>query len=127
MNKLRTALKYLEKAQRIEMKSRVVANPAGTRLNLCAVLSQLERWLTPRMIFCSVVLMQELVPCIMLTVDEGRHGEALEHAQAAVVLLQEELAQLELNDDYEENSPETLNKMAVLAISYHNIGALPTI
>lgn len=44
-NKLRTALKYLEKAQRIEMKSRVVANPAGTRLNLCAVLSQLERWL----------------------------------------------------------------------------------
>ena len=45
-NKLRTALKYLEKAQRIEMKSRVVANPAGTRLNLCAVLSQLERLFT---------------------------------------------------------------------------------
>jgi hypothetical protein len=123
MNKLRTALKYLEKAQRIEMKSRVVANPAGTRLNLCAVLSQLERWLTPRVIFCSLVLMRELVPWIMLTVDEDRHGEALEHAQAAVVLLQEELAQLELTDDYEENSPETLNKMAVLAISYHNIGA----
>lgn len=47
-NKLRTALKYLEKAQRIEMKSRVVANPAGTRLNLCAVLSQLERSLPPK-------------------------------------------------------------------------------
>ena len=44
-NKLRTALKYLEKAQRIEMKSQVVANPAGTRLNLCAVLSQLDRCL----------------------------------------------------------------------------------
>ena len=57
--------------------------------------------------------------------DEDRHGDALEHAQAAVVLLQEELAQLELNDDYEENSPEILNKMAVLAISYHNIGAFP--
>ena len=91
--KLRTALKYLERAQRIEMKSRHVANPAGTRLNLCAVLSQLER-----------------------------HSEALEHAQAAVVLLQEELSMMSTIDDFGDKNPEALNKMAVLAISYHNIG-----
>ena len=41
--KLRTALSYLEKAQRIEMRVKTVSNPAGTRLNLCAVLSQLDR------------------------------------------------------------------------------------
>ena len=93
--KLRTALKYLERAQRIEMKSRHVANPAGTRLNLCAVLSQLER-----------------------------HSEALEHAQAAVVLLQEELSMMSTIDDFGDKNPEALNKMAVLAISYHNIGVV---
>ena len=60
---------------------------------------------------------------VVLTGSCGRHHEALEHAQAAVVLLQEELSQMELNGDYhEDRSPETLNKMAVLAISYHNIG-----
>lgn len=47
----------------------------------------------------------------------NRHNEALEHAQAAVVLLQEELSQMEPNGDYDgDNNPETLNKMAVLAI-----------
>jgi len=57
------------------------------------------------------------VPC--------RHNEALEHAHAAVVLLQEELSQMEVTGDYSrDSSPETLNKMAVLAISYHNIGRL---
>lgn len=56
----------------------------------------------------------------------NRHNEALEHAQAAVVLLQEELSQMEPNGDYDgDNNPETLNKMAVLAISYHNIGGVP--
>lgn len=61
---MRIALGYLEKALRIEKKAQVVVNPAGTRLNLCAVLSQLDR-----------------------------HPEALDHAQAAVILLQEELVQ----------------------------------
>ena len=44
------------------VETQVVVNPAGTRLNLCAVLSQL-----------------------------GWHEAALEHAQAAVILLQEDL------------------------------------
>ena len=39
-----------------------------------------------------------------------------------MVLLQEELVRMELDDEYLTGNPEALNKMAVLAISYHNIG-----
>ena len=90
--KLRTALSYLEKAQRIEMRAKSVSNPAGTRLNLCAVLSQLDR-----------------------------HQEALEHARAAVILLEEEIEQLR-DQAGGDDAPEVSNKMAVLAICYHNLG-----
>lgn len=60
--KLHSALKYLQKALRLEESIEDGDNPADTHLNLCAVLSQL-----------------------------GRHADALEHAQDALILLQEEL------------------------------------
>ena len=52
----------MQKALRIESRLEKVDNPADTHLNMCAVLSQL-----------------------------GRHAGALEHAQSALILLQEEL------------------------------------
>ena len=60
--KLHAALSYLQKALKIEARLPNVENPADTHLNMCAVLSQL-----------------------------GRHAGALEHAQSALILLQEEL------------------------------------
>jgi tetratricopeptide (TPR) repeat protein len=57
--KLHAALQYLAKALKIELASQDVDNPAGTHLNLCATLSQLNR-----------------------------HGPALEHADCALELLQ---------------------------------------
>jgi tetratricopeptide (TPR) repeat protein len=57
--KLHAALQYLAKALKIELASQDVDNPAGTHLNLCATLSQLDR-----------------------------HGPALEHADCALELLQ---------------------------------------
>jgi tetratricopeptide (TPR) repeat protein len=60
MNKLHTASQYLKKALAIEEQSGPKSqNPAGTHLNLCALLSQL-----------------------------GKHAEALVHAQTALQLLQ---------------------------------------
>jgi len=59
MSKLHTALQYLRKAQSMEEKSQVCQNPAGTQLNLCALLSQM-----------------------------GKHQEALQHAQKALSLLE---------------------------------------
>merc|ERR1719262_1863086 len=60
MCKLHTALQYLRKAQKIEEKSRgKCQNPAGTHLNLCALLSQM-----------------------------GKHQEALQHAERARKLLE---------------------------------------
>lgn len=62
MSKLHTALQYLRKAQKIEERSRAKCqNPAGTHLNLCALLSQM-----------------------------GKHQEALNHAQSALQLLEAE-------------------------------------
>jgi tetratricopeptide (TPR) repeat protein len=58
--KLHTALQYLKKAQKIEERSPGrCQNPAGTHLNLCALLSQM-----------------------------GKHQEALKHAETALKLLE---------------------------------------
>lgn len=60
MSKLHTALQYLRKAQKIEERSNgKCQNPAGTHLNLCALLSQM-----------------------------GKHQEALTHAQRALKFLE---------------------------------------
>jgi len=60
MNKLHTALQYLRKTQKIEEKSNGrCQNPAGTHLNLCALLSQM-----------------------------GKHQEALSHAEHALKILE---------------------------------------
>lgn len=60
MSKLHTALQYLRKAQAIEERSGArCQNPAGTHLNLCALLSQM-----------------------------GKHQEALQHSQKALQLLE---------------------------------------
>merc|ERR1719454_834987 len=60
MSKLHTALQYLRKAQKIEERSMgKCQNPAGTHLNLCALLSQM-----------------------------GKHQEALNHAMIARSLLE---------------------------------------
>merc|ERR1719335_894678 len=60
MSKLHTALQYLKKAQKIEERSNgKCQNPAGTHLNLCALLSQM-----------------------------GKHQEASQHAQCALQILE---------------------------------------
>lgn len=96
--KLHAALTYLQKALRIEARLEHVDNPADTHLNMCAVLSQL-----------------------------GRHSQALEHAQSALILLQEELFAKPLDgaagatgDDTADAAPRP-DRFAVLAIAYHNI------
>ncbi|OQR97079.1 hypothetical protein ACHHYP_12722 [Achlya hypogyna] len=85
---LQKALNYLTEALSIEAQLEHVPNRADTHLNMCAVLSQL-----------------------------GRHQGALEQAQAALILLHEELFatnQTPLDD--------RLDRVAVLGIAYHNVG-----
>lgn len=86
--RLRSALKCLGKALKIEAKLRDVKNPADTHLNICACQSQL-----------------------------GRHTEALEHAQAALILLQDEL----FSSSGHESQGPAKERVAVMAIAYHNI------
>jgi hypothetical protein len=87
--RLHASLAYLQKALGIEQKLAQVDTPADTHLNLCAVLSQL-----------------------------GRHREALEHSQQALMLLQEEL----FAEGASERAAQKPDRVAVLAICYHNIG-----
>lgn len=89
--KLHAALQYLQKALKIESRLANVQNPADTHINACAVLSQL-----------------------------GRHQTALEHAQNALILLQEEL--LSPPGSSAAQIPPQADRIAVLAIAYHNIG-----
>ena len=111
------ALSFLLKAQRIEARlpEKDVDRPADTFLNLCAVLSQL-----------------------------GRHSAALEHGQSALILLQEELfgegaaagagggasdgdggdarASATVGASGGGGGAPAAERLAVLAIAYHNIG-----
>mmetsp|Transcript_11676 Transcript_11676/g.14088 ORF Transcript_11676/g.14088 Transcript_11676/m.14088 type:complete len:294 (-) Transcript_11676:172-1053(-) len=90
--KLHASLQFLQKAIKIEAKLERVENPADTFLNACAVLSQL-----------------------------GRHQSALEHAQQALILLQEELSKVLGPAADADNAPKA-DRVAVLAIAYHNVG-----
>jgi tetratricopeptide (TPR) repeat protein len=90
--KLHAALQYLQKALKIESKLDRVDNPADTYLNTCAVLSQL-----------------------------GRHQSALEHSQQALILLQEELSRV-IGPMAQGDEPPKADRIAVLAIAYHNVG-----
>lgn len=86
--RLRSALKCLGKALKIESRLKDVKNPADTHLNICACQSQL-----------------------------GRHTEALEHAQAALILLQDEL----FSSSGAEVQAPPKERVAVMAIAYHNV------
>lgn len=86
--RLRSALKCLGKALKIESRLKDVKNPADTHLNICACQSQL-----------------------------GRHTEALEHAQAALILLQDEL----FSSSGQEAQAPPKERVAVMAIAYHNV------
>ncbi|CAM9237945.1 unnamed protein product [Chrysoparadoxa australica] len=91
--KLHAALQYLQKALKIEAKlGSRVQNAADTHLNACAVMSQL-----------------------------GRHQSALEQAQASLILLQEELFGGGSLTGEVQQQPRA-DRVAVLAIAYHNMG-----
>lgn len=92
---LRTALQFLTKALEIESNlSGDAHNPSDTHLNICAIQSQL-----------------------------GRHELALEHAQAALVMLHDELFDnTESTLDGTQPFPPLAERMSVLAIAYHNMG-----
>jgi len=92
-NKLRSAVTFLERALAIEEHTGN-ADAAQTHLNLCATLSQL-----------------------------GRHGEALQHAQSALIRIYEILAPQLFNGELtlEDISDDSREQFTVLCIAYHNL------
>lgn len=93
-NKLRSAAKFLERALALEEQ---IGSPdaAQTQLNLCASLSQLKQ-----------------------------HGEALRHAQSALIRLYESLMPQLLNGDLSAAgavSESAKEQFTVLCIAYHNV------
>lgn len=94
VGKLRTALKFLEQALGIEGRLNKIDTQADTHLNICAVLSQLNK-----------------------------HELALNHAMSAVILLQEDLLFKTIGKEKkEEETKQNKDRTSVLAIAYHNMG-----
>ena len=104
IGKMRTALNFLQRALTIESRLQRPETQADTHLNICAVLSQLNK-----------------------------HELALNHAMSAVILLQEMMLRKKLDpasyndDEFEDqsavqNKDTNKDKVAVLAIAYHNMG-----
>ncbi|ETV70766.1 hypothetical protein H257_13852 [Aphanomyces astaci] len=90
IGKLHGALTCLKRALAIELHLNKLETTADTHLNLCAVLSTM-----------------------------GKHAEAVEHAQSALILLQDELFSAG-----KDLTPLDANKdrVSVLCIAYHNLG-----
>lgn len=101
IGKMRTALNFLQKALTIEARLQRPEIQADTHLNICAVLSQLNK-----------------------------HELALNHAMSAVILLQEMQLRKRLDPQTVQEEEEELStgnenskdRTAVLAIAYHNMG-----
>ncbi|KAG2836972.1 hypothetical protein PC112_g5113 [Phytophthora cactorum] len=99
LGKLHAAMTSLKHALRLEKKLNNVRNAADTQLNMCAVLSQL-----------------------------GKHQEALEHAQEALITLQEgfihstHTIDVAADNSTGDTSSARLDRISVMCISYHNIG-----
>ncbi|RHZ11772.1 hypothetical protein DYB37_010613 [Aphanomyces astaci] len=93
--KLHTAIQYLEKTLKIESSIANVENPAGTHLNICAILSQM-----------------------------GRHVRAAEHARCAIELLKYERTKAMADERVAGGGAPSNNKSdtSVLAIAYYNWG-----
>lgn len=108
-NKLRNALNYLEQALDLEYKclnttddtveqSLVISNPCEIHLNICAILSQMDK-----------------------------HETALHHAMKALILIQDELGErmdLELEGKKMEEkgiSQSSEDRFSVMIIALHNI------
>jgi len=89
LGRTREALINLEKALRLLENINDAAHAGDTHLNICAVLSQ-----------------------------TGRHSEALDHAQTALILLQEELYLFGLEGSTDEDRSK---RFGVLSIAYHNV------
>ncbi|KDO23909.1 hypothetical protein SPRG_10054 [Saprolegnia parasitica CBS 223.65] len=90
IGKLHGALNCLKRALEIELRIQKVSATADTHLNLCAVYSTM-----------------------------GKHPSALEHAQAALIVLHEEL--FSQGKDLEQLDHRR-DRVSVLCIAYHNIG-----
>eukprot|EP00644_Phytophthora_capsici_P011021 jgi/Phyca11/58717/gw1.9.250.1 len=90
LGKLHSAMTSLKRALELEKRLGNVRNAADTQLNMCAVLSQL-----------------------------GKHQEALEHAQEALISLQEGFIH---EKDTTDNSASRLDRISVMCIAYHNLG-----
>ena len=85
--------------------------------------------LVPRSLFCAVSAARAaprrrgdryLNACAVLS-QLGRHASGLEHAQQALILLQEELSRV-VGPMATEDTPPRADRIAVLAIAYHNVG-----
>ncbi|KAK1934174.1 hypothetical protein P3T76_011377 [Phytophthora citrophthora] len=95
LGKLHSAMTSLKRALELEKRLENVRNTADTQLNMCAVLSQL-----------------------------GKHQEALEHAQEALISLQEGFIHGKDTTDTDNSamSSSRLDRISVMCIAYHNIG-----
>jgi tetratricopeptide (TPR) repeat protein len=99
LGKLHSAMTSLKRALELEKRLEKVRNTADTQLNMCAVLSQL-----------------------------GKHQEALEHAQEALIALQEGFIQGKHTtdnaaaDSTADPSSVRLDRISVMCIAYHNVG-----
>lgn len=120
--KYHVALQYLQRALQLERAGSGTDSPAGTHLNICAILSHLKRCACAAVrkascpTACSCRLNLRSVAVVRACSRSPRHREALSHAQCALELLQEEVAAA-AGAPHDALSPD---RRSLLAIAFYN-------
>ena len=127
IGKLQTALTYLQQALMLENRIERSQTVADTHLNICAVYSQLGN-----------KLILNNIKQLLAFNELGKHDLAKEHIIISIILLQEEFlaiwlpkkneksevaSQREEKESGEVDATKNVqDRIAVLAIAYHNLG-----
>jgi len=114
--RLHTALRYLDKALHIESVFSACDNPAGTHLNVCAILSQMGRYVVQRRGDSSLhnTLLSDVRVCLghvrATNKTKHRHRGALHHADFALEIL---LAERMLKKQVERDAAKEKKRQAL--------------
>ncbi|KAM3147873.1 hypothetical protein pb186bvf_000201 [Paramecium bursaria] len=124
VGKTRTALKYLQQALQIELALNQSQNLPNTYLNLCAVLSQLDRHEDAiQHIYLSIIMLQHEI--LMKTLSILNIKEEVRQFQDLSIKYINQSNEFKSRESISENKlnkKQLQNKVAVLVVAYHNLG-----
>ncbi|CAD8179609.1 unnamed protein product [Paramecium pentaurelia] len=120
MGKTRTALQYLQQALSIELQQKQSTSLPDIYLNLCAVLSQLERHEEAiQHIYLSIIMLQHELLISSLQKPEQKQDQSNEQSFPS---RQSSFQYVNTVKSHYNESKKIQERMSILVVAYHNLG-----